>query len=170
MKKINELINYNNLRPTDAIILKKKFIGMADHYALFMGYRNNEPLFIANYRDGVREVSAEDMQKYLQFLEPERIEYFEGNESERAEAINRAFSRLGERAYDYIANNCEHFKNWVHSGEHYSSQVNTAGNVALAAGAGAVIGGLAAKNKTAVAVGIGGLLLGAILKSNSGNK
>ena len=38
--------------------------------------------------------------------------------------VLRARSRLGERRYDVIRNNCEHFCNWCQSGEHRSSQVD----------------------------------------------
>lgn len=164
MNKIIELVEGNGLRPTDSIVLRKRFLGMVDHYVLFMGYRGNTPVFLANYNDGIKEVPDNEIIKYLTSLEPERIDYFPGNEIERKSAIERAWARTGEKAYSYIANNCEHFKNWVHFGKNYSSQVDTAGNVALATGAATLAGGLATKNKTATYIGLGGLLLGALLK------
>lgn len=164
MNKINQLIRNYGLQRVDAIIMKKRFIGMVDHYVLFMGIRNNSPVFVANYRDGVREVSYSDMIEYLQILEPNQIFYFNGTEYERSIAEQRAWSKVGERAYDYLANNCEHFVNWVHSGKSYSTQVGAAGETLLAGGVVTVIGGLAAKNDTATYLGLGALLLGALLK------
>jgi hypothetical protein len=38
--------------------------------------------------------------------------------------VLRARSRLGERRYDVVRNNCEHFCNWCQSGEHRSSQID----------------------------------------------
>jgi HRAS-like suppressor 3 len=38
--------------------------------------------------------------------------------------VLRARSRLGERRYDVVRNNCEHFCNWCQFGEHQSSQID----------------------------------------------
>ncbi len=165
MKKINELVSQYKLKVVDAIVLKKRFIGMVDHFVLFGGYDNNlQPIFIANYKSGVQIVPPVDMVKYLNMLEPEKIIYFTGNEQERNEAIDRAKSRIGERAYDYFANNCEHFVTWVHTGKHNSKQVADAGVAIMAAGAMTAIGGVAKKSETAFVIGIGSILLGAFLK------
>ncbi len=165
MKKVKELVSRHNLRIIDAIVLKKRFIGMVDHYVLFGGYdQHQRPVFVANYKNGVQVVPHDDMVKYLNMLEPEKIIYFQGNEHQRAVAIARAKSRIGERAYDYLANNCEHFVTWVHTGKHQSKQVANAGIGLMTAGAIATAGGIGKKNDVVTAVGIGALLLGAILK------
>lgn len=165
MKKIAELISRHNLVIIDAIVLKKRFIGMVDHYVLFGGYDEyNQPVFVANYKTGVQVVSNQDMVKYLSILEPERVIYFKGNEHQREQAIQRAKSRIGERAYDYLANNCEHFVTWVHTGKHNSKQVAGVGVGLMAVGAITAIGGASKKSDTAVVVGFGALLLGALLK------
>jgi hypothetical protein len=39
------------------------------------------------------------------------------------ETVHRARSRLGERGYDFTANNCDHFAVWCKTGEHRSLQV-----------------------------------------------
>lgn len=39
------------------------------------------------------------------------------------EIVQRARSRLGERDYRLLSNNCEHFCNWCISGQHRSEQV-----------------------------------------------
>jgi hypothetical protein len=38
--------------------------------------------------------------------------------------VRRARSRLGERCYDVLRNNCEHFCNWCQVGESRSTQVD----------------------------------------------
>lgn len=160
----SQFIQTNNLKQADAIVLRKKLLGMVDHYAIFLGYRGNHPIFVANYRDGVKEVSIIEIGQLLQTLEPTSIDRFFGSETERRQAIQRAMSRIGEKAYNYIANNCEHFKNWVHRGEHRSDQVKAAGNAAVIVGAGTAIIALANKNPKAGAIAVGLLLLGALLK------
>jgi hypothetical protein len=162
---LQTLISANNLKQADAIVLRKKVLGMVDHYAIFLGYRSDNPVFVANYKDGVKEVSLTDMREVLQTLQPTAIERFNGTETERRMALNRAMSRVGERAYSYVTNNCEHFKNWVHSGEHRSEQVDKAGNIALTIATGTAIYSIANKSPKAGAIAVGLLLLGAFLKN-----
>jgi len=40
------------------------------------------------------------------------------------EVVRRARSRLGERSYDLLSNNCEHFCSWCQTGEARSAQVD----------------------------------------------
>jgi hypothetical protein len=44
------------------------------------------------------------------------------------ETIERAVSRLGEKGYDFTANNCDHFATWCKTGEHRSLQVDEVKN------------------------------------------
>ncbi len=43
--------------------------------------------------------------------------------AERAESVRRAASRIDERAYNLLTNNCEHFVNWCTAGVAISKQV-----------------------------------------------
>jgi hypothetical protein len=43
--------------------------------------------------------------------------------AERAQAVQRAASRIGERRYSLAAYNCEHFANWCATGVAVSHQV-----------------------------------------------
>ena len=165
MKKVIDIVSKYNLRIIDAIVLKKRFIGMVDHYVLFGGFDDlNQPVFVANYKTGVQIVPNHDMINYLEILEPSKIIRFKGNEEKRIEAINRAKSRIGEKAYDYLANNCEHFVTWVHTGKHSSKQVADAGVGLMFVGGASTFAGATSKNKAVVALGLGTLLLGALLK------
>jgi Lecithin retinol acyltransferase len=49
--------------------------------------------------------------------------------------VQRAESRLGEQAYNLIANNCEHFANWCKTGVNHSDQVESYGLGGLQLGA-----------------------------------
>ena len=142
---------------------------MVDHFAIFAGYRGIQPVFVANYRDGVKEVSQLEMNEFLKTLEPVRVDRFLGTEEQRLLAVDRAISRIGEKAYNYVANNCEHFKNFVQWGENYSKQVDTAGGVSIGLGIGVGIAAIATENPKAGAVAAGLLLAGLLLKSHGGN-
>lgn len=134
-------ISSHNIRPADAIVMKKKLFGMVDHFVIYMGIHEMKHVFVANYTKGVKVIPDHELQEFLQILEPTKIDRFPGPDSHRNAAVYRANSRIGERAYNYVTNNCEHFKNWVHHGEHKSTQVDNAmGGLALGLGAVALFG------------------------------
>lgn len=167
---LNQFVKANDLKQADAIILRKKLLGMVDHYAIFLGYRNSTPVFVANYSTGVKEVTMEEMSSVLQTYQPTQIDRFPGAEDERRIAVQRAWSRIGERAYSYVKNNCEHFKNWVHHGENRSEQVRVAGNISLGAAGIATIAAIGSKNGKLAAVALILLLLGLFLKDAAEDK
>ena len=47
----------------------------------------------------------------------------------KKETVERAYSRLGERKYDLLTNNCEHFAVWCRTNISESRQVDRAGNL-----------------------------------------
>jgi hypothetical protein len=55
------------------------------------------------------------------------------------ETLRRAYERIGERGYDFLTNNCDHFATWCKTGEHRSLQVEAAED-AIKAAAGALSG------------------------------
>ncbi|NQZ76779.1 MAG: lecithin retinol acyltransferase family protein [Ekhidna sp.] len=123
---LNQFIRDNRLRPADAIVMRKKLFGMVDHYVIYLGLIRNRHTFVANYTQGVKIIPNNELIQFLSFLVPKSIEAFPGNEYQRKFAVHRAKSRIGEKAYDYLANNCEHYKNFVHYGEHKSIQADGA--------------------------------------------
>jgi len=166
---LNQFVIQNNLKPADAIVLRKKFIGMLDHYAIYLGNntQSGKPEFVANFTKGVQIMPEKDILEQLQTYEPERIDRFQGTTFQRRSAIERAWSRIGEKAYHFFGNNCEHFKNWVQYGEAISEQVNTAGNISSVVGVGATISGLVSSDDKTTLRGLGLLTLGLILKGLS---
>ncbi|MBN4047208.1 lecithin retinol acyltransferase family protein [bacterium AH-315-P13] len=137
------------LKPADAVILHKKFMGMVDHFVIYVGNDYSGPKFVANFTKGIEVLPNEEINKQLEKYVPKKIERFPGNDIYRQQAVNRALSRLGEKAYGFFSNNCEHFKNFVHYGKQYSKQVDTAGTSLTATGGLLAVGGvLASKKKT----------------------
>lgn len=142
---IHQFITRYNLKPADAIVLRKKIFGMVDHYVIYIGVYENQHTFVANYTKGVKVIPNSELNQFLDVLVPTNIDRFPGHEAHRPNAVNRAISRINEKAYDYLENNCEHFKNWVHRGVHKSQQAdNFKEGAVVALGTVAVVGLLAA--------------------------
>ena len=145
MKNLKQFVIQNRLMPADVIVLRKKFFGMVDHFAVFLGWdRNNinSPVFAANYTAGTKFVQSRELEQFLLELNPERIEKFQGNQTQRNLAVKRALSKIGEKNYDYFSNNCEHYKSFVQTGVSESKQVKDLGNAVTAAFGIAIVAGL----------------------------
>jgi hypothetical protein len=166
MSYAEQFVVANNLRSADAIMLKKKFFGMFDHFAVYLGRESgtNRPIFAANYTQGVQIIKDEEANTFLQTLEPEKVDRFNGTPQQRDAAVQRALSKTGEKSYNLILNNCEHYKNFVQYGRRYSPQVDNAGNALMVTGGIAAIAGAAEGNDKAVGWGLFAFALGAIAK------
>lgn len=165
---VYQFVNQHRLKPADAIVLRKKIMGMVDHFAIYLGNDDyGKPQFVANFTKGVAIIPEEEINQQLTKYIPTRIDRFTGNPYERKSAIERAWSKIGQKAYSFLGYNCEHFKNFVQIGKYVSEQVDKAGNVSLVAGATMIVGGaIASKEKTTV-WGVALFGLGLILKSLS---
>ena|ERR1700741_1946816 len=164
MSYTEQFVIQNNLQPADAILLKKKFMGMLDHFAVYIGrdMYTNQPLFAANYLEGVQILKNHEVNHFLSTLVPEKIERFSGTQVQRKQAVDRAIKMVGKATYNLITNNCEHYKNFVQFGKKYSAQVDVAGRVTAITGGVAVVAGLATKNPKVAGWGLFALVLGAL--------
>ena len=160
---VNVFVTRFQIQPADAVVLNKKFFGMVDHFVIYLGIIELEHQFVANFVDGVKVIPATDINKWLVAYVPSKIERFPGPASKRSEALKRAFSMIGQRAYNYIANNCEHFKNFVHYGIASSSQVTKAGIALSMGGLGLALIGSDRKNSSMAWWGIIILVIGIIV-------
>jgi len=169
MNHQEHLVTTYQLQPADAVMLRKKFAGMFNHYAVYLGRdsETNQPLFAANYTRGVKIISEKELEEFLEILEPERIERFHGSWQDRLAAVGRAWKWLGKTGYNLIFNNCQHYKNFVQDGEAYSEQVDDIGTgLMIAVGATAIVGALG-ESKGALGIGLLALALGAVVKSGA---
>lgn len=152
---IEQFINAYNLKPADAIVVKKEKFGILDHYVIYLGIDNfGEHKFIANYTKGIQFIEHWELIAFLQSYIPVRLNKFLGDEFQRNAAVRRALQRLNERAYNLILNNCEHFANWVQKGLPKSEQVEDIGKSFAITGAGIGILGLASKNEKVATFGL----------------
>lgn len=159
----NILVTKYNIQPADAIVLSKKLFGMLDHYVIYVGIENREHKFVANYVEGVKIIPKDKIDPLLEVYVPSKIEKFPGPRHERPIAVKRALSRIGEKAYGLISNNCEHFKNYVHYGIENSTQVEKAAAGLTVGGIGLALLGIGRKNDAAVVWGIIILILGILV-------
>lgn len=152
---IEQFITAYNVKPADAIVVKKEKFGILDHYVIYLGKDDlGEHRFIANYTKGIQFIQPWELIAFLQSYVPVRLNRFIGNELQRVAAVRRALARLNERAYNLILNNCEHFANWVQKGLPKSEQVEDAGKVLAVTGAGMGLIGLTSKNEDVAMVGL----------------
>lgn len=84
------------------------------------------------------------MKKLIEFIQRyhvSNIERFNGTHKQRVHAVKRAMSRVGEKAYNLVFNNCEHFKNWVMHGKDISHQTTyISASIVLAATGSYILG------------------------------
>jgi transcriptional regulator of aromatic amino acid metabolism len=126
-------------------------------------------MFAANYTSGIQLISSEEAEVFLEKLEPTKIERFYGTYHQRKEAVRRAHSKIGDKTYNLIFNNCEHYKNLVHFSQKYSPQVENAGKVAMISDGITAIAGATSGNNKALGWGLLIFALGAIA-TNAANQ
>ena len=112
----------------DVIIAKKKsgLSRIISHYVVYVGDGN----FIGNLVGGVRLIDYSELVSLMDSYEPIKVRKFQGSHYERHRALQRAYSRLGQK-YNLLTFNCEHFANWVQYGKNFSNQVKTFAFIAL---------------------------------------
>ncbi|MBL7810822.1 MAG: lecithin retinol acyltransferase family protein [Bacteroidetes bacterium] len=161
-KNLDVFVQQNNLKPADAIQVKKQPFKLLRHYILYLGTYQDRHVFMANTFSGVKIFNYHELLNELKTFIPEKIERFIGTFHERKEAVTRALMRKDEDSYNLILNNCEHFKNWVHYGTHKSEQVTNWGKAGVAVGAAVALGSAANKSKGGAYIGLGLMLLGGL--------
>jgi hypothetical protein len=121
------------------------------HYGVYAGkcrvihYAGENGIFDANI--GIREISLKQFAKdgkygVVQFSGKHTwAKQFSGKET-----VRRARSRIGEKSYNLIFNNCEHFALWCKTGKSKSRQVEKAATIAIVLGTIAVAAHLVKSN------------------------
>jgi len=122
------------------------------HYGVYAGkgrvihHAGENSIFDANI--GIREISLMQFAKDKKFVVVQFVEnHAESKNLSREEAVRHVRSRMGERSYNLIFNNCEHFALWCKTGKSKSIQVERAITVAIVLGTIAVGVHLAKSNE-----------------------
>jgi hypothetical protein len=79
--------------------------------------------WIRGRRGLIEEVAFDEFTEGLEW----RIERVPPDRESAMDVVRRARARLGERCYDLLRNNCEHFCNWCELGESRSEQIELMG-------------------------------------------
>lgn len=135
IEMLRNFIYANGLQEADAIIAKKRGLGVFDHFIIYMGKRCGQHLFIANdARGGVKWFTEQEVISLVRDFEPVKVRSFKGNYYQRHQAIDRAKKEIG-KSYSLVDFNCEHLANYVQYGVRESKQVqNWKAGLGIAAG------------------------------------
>ena len=96
--------------------------GLYWHHGIDLG--NGRVIHYAGRPKGKKDavVKVESIQKFANggeiYYEDSKVQYSPD------EIVRRAKSRIGEKDYHLVGNNCEQFVNWCRTGQHESQQVN----------------------------------------------
>ena len=111
-------MNAEELLPGSRLIIRRRAYF---HHGIYVG--NGSVIHYAGWFCGTRglveEVTLEEFTKGR----PYDIGWTPPDRCAGDEIVRRARSRLGERRYHLLRNNCEHFCNWCQLGESRSEQV-----------------------------------------------
>ena len=129
MAIINDPFNFsfNLLQIGSLIYVDNYFAGLSayQHYGVYIG--NGRVVHFAplegyeiNFENGI--IHETELEKFLQGRAL-RIDFSAGMVFPQEEILHRALSRIGEKGYDLLSNNCEHFARWCVSGESVSYQI-----------------------------------------------
>jgi hypothetical protein len=91
------------------------------HHGIYMG--NGRVIHYAGWLRGTRGLVEEVTLQEFTRGHPYRIGRMPPDRRAGEDIVRRARSRLGERRYNLLRNNCEHFCNWCQLGECRSEQV-----------------------------------------------
>lgn len=108
MQLIMNILQHQNIRPGDGLVRSKSFLGLIDHYGLYVGQFKvieNHPLH------GVRLIS---LAEFLDGRKLQRVKTFPGSDWSRSNAVQKAYEMIGTH-YDVLDFNCEHFVNHIHN-------------------------------------------------------
>lgn len=102
-----------------------------EHFGIYIGYGkvidfSSDSIFKEN---SIRERTLENFLEESQFFyfydfNIESNEFSEKDTSTPEETVNKAKSKLGDKGYNLLTNNCEHFAIWCKTGVHQSRQID----------------------------------------------
>src|SRR5215469_10838501 len=113
-------MNAEELLPGSRLIVRRRAYF---HHGIYMG--NGRMIHYAGWSRGTRGLVEEETLEQFTEGHPYRIGRMPADRRAGEDIARHAHSRLGERRYHLLRNNCEHFCNWCQLGECRSEQVET---------------------------------------------
>ncbi|MEP0871718.1 lecithin retinol acyltransferase family protein [Trichocoleus desertorum AS-A10] len=120
-----EKLKYKFINSKDFAIYCRTGLKMGDHIYADYGHCFHHGIYCGD-NEVIHYVNAKRIGKTLlsKFAKTEKIHIKRHRKSfSQTRVVKRAKRRLGERNYNLIFNNCEHFANWCKKGRSRSSQV-----------------------------------------------
>ena len=111
-------MNAEELLPGSRLIVRRRAYF---HHGIYIG--NGRGIHYAGWVRGTRGLVEEVTLEEFAEGHPYRIGRMPPDRRAGEDVVGRARSRLGERRYNLLRNNCEHFCNWSQLGECRSEQV-----------------------------------------------
>lgn len=111
-------MNAEELLPGSRLIVRRRAYF---HHGIYIG--NGRVIHYAGWVRGTRGLVEEVTLEEFTEGHPYRIGRMPPDRRAGEDVVGRARSRLGERRYNLLRNNCEHFCNWSQLGECRSEQV-----------------------------------------------
>jgi hypothetical protein len=111
-------MNAEELLPGSRLIVRRRAYF---HHGIYMG--NGRMIHYAGWSRGTRGLVEEVTLDQFTKGHPYRIGRMAPDRCAGEDIVRRARSRLGERRYHLLKNNCEHFCNWCQLGECRSEQI-----------------------------------------------
>ncbi len=94
----------------------------SNYFVIKFNPKDNRPMKINTKTDMQGQLGFMDLieteDAYKNLIKSSKFHIYSGNE-----CVDRAYSKLGEKGYNLIFKNCEHFAMWCKTGVAYSSQV-----------------------------------------------
>jgi hypothetical protein len=143
-----EPINKTQFLPGDILCVNR---GIYKHYGIYAG--NSAVIhYAAGNGDfgsdvSVRKTTLEHFQKGCKCKVPKISRQMHRKHYSPEETLERAHSRLGEKNYNLLFNNCEHFILWCKTGKGQSRQVTNAFCTVALIGVGIIGASIVAQNE-----------------------
>ena len=112
--------NLQELLPGTGLVVRRRAYV---HHGIYVG--NDRVIHYAGWFHSVRGLVEEVTVEQFTAGRRYSIGRTPANRQRGEQVVRRARSRLGERCYHLLRNNCEHFCNWCQLGESRSEQIET---------------------------------------------
>lgn len=110
---------YEQAKRLKAGVVLRDARALYDHYGVYVG--NHQVIHFTNGEVQLTSIKA-FKESWLGSVEVMGFSDEAIADTSLSQSVRRAYSKLGMKRYDLLANNCEHFALWCRTGKRFSSQ------------------------------------------------